>query len=200
MFESLFWKKWVAIWEGIWKLLMAGREYLCSTSSFPRSHYKLPLMLSWPDGIVISYFNGNSIKWISYLSLSNIDKIIQAISGIIMYPCRQIIQRRISVNKSWSCLETLFSFFSRNDYWPIRQDCIFYVAKGLENLSLTGLVGWIQCALLAELQLKVCGSFFILLQAPWCSAKQEAPIAFKDGSSLEWALWGAEQEERLALC
>lgn len=77
---------------------------------------------------------------------------------------------------------------------------MFYVAKGLGNLPHNGPFGWIQCVLLAELQLKVFGSFFILLQAPWCSAKQEAPIAFKDGSSLEWALWGAEQDESLAWC
>lgn len=48
------------------------------------------------------------------------------------------------------------------------------------------------------MQLAVCGSFFISLQAPWCSAKQEAPTAFKDGPVLEWALWGAEQDESLA--
>lgn len=78
-----------------------------------------------------------------------------------------------------------FLIFNGNYYWPIRLDCIFYVAKRLMKLSHNGPLGWIQCVLLAELQLKICDSFFILLQAPWCSAKQEAPIAFKDGSSLE---------------
>lgn len=89
------------------------------------------------------------------------------------------------MKKPLTCLETLFSLFNGNYGWPIRLDSMFYVAKGLGNLPHNGPFGWIQCVLLAELQLKVFGSFFILLQAPWCSAKQEAPIAFKDGSSLE---------------
>lgn len=73
----------------------------------------------------------------------------------------KLFRREFQLNKPSTCLETVFSFLNRNYYWPIRPDSIFYAAKGLVNLSHSGLVGWIQCVLLAELQLKVVVLFYL---------------------------------------